>query len=160
MNILQERSQFYHRKQQNHESIEQFATEISRLAASCRFEAQTESLIRDRVLFGLKSKKMTEQIIRNGGDPMLDEIIEFCIEEKRKSKPEGKENTNRPSLRENSYNLRGLRDENIQNDACETELRHQSSCTDEKYREAEDDGLLSHVENAISFEGNFHQRVT
>lgn len=96
MNVLQERYQFYHRKQKYHESFEDFAAEIRRLASACRFDSQEESLIRDHFLFGLKNKKISDQIMQNGGDPSVTDILELCIEQKRPRGPgrrsNGKEN--------------------------------------------------------------------
>lgn len=75
MNLLEQRYQFYHRRQKVYESIEEFATEIRRLAALCLFESAEQSLARDRVLFGLKNKKTSMKIVQFGGDPTINDVI-------------------------------------------------------------------------------------
>lgn len=78
MNILRERYQFHHRQQKPHETVEQFVSDVRRLASTCQFRSLEETLIRDHVLFGLRNKKVSLEVIENGGDPSLYEIIDIC----------------------------------------------------------------------------------
>lgn len=80
MEILQERYRFHSRKQQHNESVTEFVQAARRLASTCEFGTEEELIIRDHVLFGLENWLTTMQIIRNGGDPTLSEIIDFCVE--------------------------------------------------------------------------------
>lgn len=82
MNILQERYQFNQRQQRNHESVEDFASDVRKLATKCLFDGLEESLIRDRILFGLKNRKLSLRIIKNGGNPSVVNIIEMCSAKK------------------------------------------------------------------------------
>lgn len=77
MNILRKRYEFHQRQQQPHEAIEDFASEIRRLASFCEYETLEETLIRDHVLFGLCDNNITLEIIENGGDPTLFDVIDF-----------------------------------------------------------------------------------
>lgn len=79
MNILQERYEFHHRQQEQNETLEDFVESIRQLATSCQFRSEEKSLIRDHVLFGLSDKNISMQIIQNGGDPSLSEVIEICL---------------------------------------------------------------------------------
>lgn len=79
MNILRERYNFHHRHQKVHETIEDFASELRRLAASCQFNEYEESFVRDHVLFGLRNQSITIQIVESGGDPNLVDVIQTCM---------------------------------------------------------------------------------
>ena len=48
-----ERYKFWECKQQEGETIDQFITELKTRAKSCEFGEQTESMIRDRLVFGV-----------------------------------------------------------------------------------------------------------
>lgn len=78
VNILRERHTFYNRKQQIHETLDEFADEIRQLAESCQFGDLAGSLVRDRILFGLKDIQMCMTIVDQGGDPSLGEIMDLC----------------------------------------------------------------------------------
>lgn len=77
MNILRQRYELHQRQQRPHEGIEEFASEIRRLASFCQYKAFEETLIRDHVLFGLCDKSITLEIIENGGDPSLLNVIDY-----------------------------------------------------------------------------------
>lgn len=80
MNLLKERLEFYSRRQKVNESVEDFATAIRRMAASCLFKNLDQSILRDHVLFGLKNKRILMQIVELGGDPTVNEVINLYIE--------------------------------------------------------------------------------
>lgn len=79
-NLLYERFRFFERCQKSQESLSQYVQDIQKLAKSCEFETLEESLVRDRVIFGIKNKKLRRQIIKQGGNPTLSEAIELCQE--------------------------------------------------------------------------------
>lgn len=107
MNILRERYQFHHRQQKTNESIDEFASEIRRLASSCEFDSLTESLIRDHVLFGLRNQKKSREIIECGGDPSLSDIIDICSGRSvRKAKPQKFADEN---VFEGNYKVNGMK---------------------------------------------------
>lgn len=78
VNILLERYHFHHRKQKTNETLEEFPDEVCRLAESCEFGDQKEWLVRDHVLFGLEDKQICLEIVAQGGDPSIQEVIELC----------------------------------------------------------------------------------
>lgn len=79
MNLLRERYHFHHRQQKLHETIEDFALELRRLASSCQFNELEESLVRDHLLFGLRDESFAIEIIDGGGDPSVEDVIQFCM---------------------------------------------------------------------------------
>lgn len=97
-NLLYERYRFFERCQKSHETIIEYAEEIQRLAKCCAFDVLEQSLIRDRVIFGIKDKKMKSQIIKKGGDPTLDETIVLC--EYINGRPEPRTERNRRKVNE------------------------------------------------------------
>lgn len=77
MNILLERYQLHSRQQRHDESLEDYTDDICRLVAACQYDGKVDYLIRDYVLFGLTNKDVAMQIILNGGNPSLSEVIEI-----------------------------------------------------------------------------------
>ena len=63
-NITYERYLFNSRCQKDGESIDSFVTSLRQLADTYEFENLKESLIRDRVVIGVKSKRMTQRLLR------------------------------------------------------------------------------------------------
>ena len=61
---MYERYLFNSRCQKDGESIDSFVTSLRQLADTCEFENLKESLIRDRVVIGVKSKRMTQRLLR------------------------------------------------------------------------------------------------
>ena len=56
------RMKFYQRSQEESESFDQFVAEVRKLAYGCEFKDQDEQ-IRDRIVIGMKNKKLKERII-------------------------------------------------------------------------------------------------
>lgn len=77
-NILYERYRFFERCQKSEELLSDFVKAVSRLAKACAFDGLEESLVRDRVIFGLKDVQLKNKIIERGGDPSLGEAIQLC----------------------------------------------------------------------------------
>lgn len=77
-NILYERYRFFERCQKSEELLSDFVEVVSRLAKACAFDGLEESLVRDRVIFGLKDVQLKNEIIERGGDPSLGEAIHLC----------------------------------------------------------------------------------
>ena len=57
-----ERHKFFSREQQNNETLQQFWNALSRLAARCDFEQQTESLIMDAFIQNMHNKTVQERL--------------------------------------------------------------------------------------------------
>jgi len=62
-NVIFERAKFNLRSQKdNYESVENFITDLYCLAEYCEFGTLKDDLIRDRIVVGLKDKKLSEQL--------------------------------------------------------------------------------------------------
>ena len=61
-NIIFERAKFNHRSQQEGESVETFITDLHCLAEHCEFGVLKDELIRDKIVVGLKDKKLSEKL--------------------------------------------------------------------------------------------------
>lgn len=61
-NVIFERAQFNSRRQLDGESAETFITAVHKLAENCGFGVLKEELIRDRIVVGIKDKKLSEQL--------------------------------------------------------------------------------------------------
>uniref|UniRef100_A0A3P8TBN5 ribonuclease H n=1 Tax=Amphiprion percula TaxID=161767 RepID=A0A3P8TBN5_AMPPE len=60
--VIFERAQFNSRRQQDGESAEIFITAVHKLAENCGFGVLKEELIRDRIVVGIKDKRLSEQL--------------------------------------------------------------------------------------------------
>ncbi|KAL3192655.1 hypothetical protein MRX96_058876 [Rhipicephalus microplus] len=61
-NIVYESARFKLRRQQLRETVDQFATELSKLANRCEFADMKECLIRDRFVVGLRDRVLSEEL--------------------------------------------------------------------------------------------------
>lgn len=75
-NIVYARFRFYNRYQRTSETFQQFVSDVQELAKMCRFQNQEESLIRDRIIFGVNDIRLRNVYLCGGGDPTLDDVIE------------------------------------------------------------------------------------
>ncbi|MCG7878659.1 MAG: hypothetical protein JAY78_20305, partial [Candidatus Thiodiazotropha taylori] len=64
---------------QGENSVEQFITRLKVLAKDCSFgETYIEDMIRDRLVFGIKSQKMREKLLTVGEDLTLARAVQIC----------------------------------------------------------------------------------
>ncbi|XP_066029036.1 uncharacterized protein [Pocillopora verrucosa] len=61
-NIIFERAKFNLRSQQEGESVETFITDLHCLAEHCEFGVLKDELVRDKIVVGLKDKKLSEKL--------------------------------------------------------------------------------------------------
>ena len=61
-NVIFECTHFYHRRQGENESIEQFITSLYHLAESCKYGELKGEMIRDRVVMGIKNQGLSEHL--------------------------------------------------------------------------------------------------
>ena len=61
-NVIFERARFNKRNQLSDESVEQFITEIHRMAESCEFGVMRDELIRDRLVVGIRDNALSERL--------------------------------------------------------------------------------------------------
>lgn len=86
-NLLYERYRFFKRYQKKEESIFEYLEEIRHIAESCEFDMLEESMIRDRLVFGITNRKMKAAILERGGDPSLSDITKILCKGKIGRKP-------------------------------------------------------------------------
>ncbi|UYV81732.1 hypothetical protein LAZ67_20002148, partial [Cordylochernes scorpioides] len=76
-NVIFERFKFFSATQKDGESIDSFITELKGLSTSCEFESQKDSLIRDRIVYGIQDKALQERLLREPNLTIL-KAIEMC----------------------------------------------------------------------------------
>ena len=77
-NTIYERYVFFSRNQENGESIDHYVTVLKTMSNTCEFGDLKESLIRDRVVFGIQDNSVRERLLR---DPDL--TLQTAIEKVR-----------------------------------------------------------------------------
>lgn len=63
-NVIYERYLFFTRKQMECENFDHYVTDLKKLASSCEFGEQKESLIRDRIVLGINDLNLQERLLR------------------------------------------------------------------------------------------------
>lgn len=61
-NVIFERARFNERKQEEGESVDSFITALYALAEHCNYQNLKEDLIRDRIVVGLRDRKLSERL--------------------------------------------------------------------------------------------------
>ncbi|XP_037521850.1 uncharacterized protein K02A2.6-like [Rhipicephalus sanguineus] len=61
-NVIYERARFNSRKQEPHENVDTFATELFKMAERCDYRTLKDELIRDRLVVGLRDVKLSERL--------------------------------------------------------------------------------------------------
>ena len=77
-NTVFERYRFWEYKQQEGETIDQFITELKTRAKSCEFGDQHDSMIRDRIVFGVSDTRLKERLLRESSDLTLEKAASLC----------------------------------------------------------------------------------
>ena len=77
-NTIFERYKFWEYKQQDGETIDQFITELKTRAKSCEFGDQHDSMIRDRIVFGVSDTPLKERLLRESSDLTLEKAASLC----------------------------------------------------------------------------------
>ncbi|XP_063384736.1 uncharacterized protein LOC134670847 [Cydia fagiglandana] len=73
-NVLQSRFLFYTRKQEESEPFDSFLTDVKRLVKSCKFGAEEDDAVRDRLVLGTNDLHTQKKIVIEG-DAELDMVI-------------------------------------------------------------------------------------
>jgi hypothetical protein len=76
-NLTFERHRFNSRLQQEGESFDIFITDLKTKASTCEFGELRDSLIKDRIVYGIKDDRLRERLLRMA-DLTLDKAIEAC----------------------------------------------------------------------------------
>ena len=77
-NTVFERYKFWECKQQEGETIDQFITELKTRSRSCEFEDQTDSMIHDRIVFGVTDIRLKERLLRKSFELTLEKAASLC----------------------------------------------------------------------------------
>ena len=77
-NTVFERYRFWACKQQEGETIDQFITELKTRARSCEFGDQHDSMIRDRIVFGVRDSRLNERLLRESSELTLEKAASIC----------------------------------------------------------------------------------
>ena len=77
-NTVFERYRFWEYKQQEGETIDQFITELKTRARSFEFGVQHDSMIRDRIVFGVSDTRLKERLLRESSDLTLEKAASPC----------------------------------------------------------------------------------
>ena len=67
-------------KQQESEPIDQFITELKTRAKSCEFGDQHDTMLRDRIVFGVSDTQLKERLLRESSDLTLEKAASLCRE--------------------------------------------------------------------------------
>lgn len=62
-NEISESFKFFHRNQQEGESVHAFIVEIRRLAHNCNFSSMLDRMLRDRIVCGVRSRNLQKQLL-------------------------------------------------------------------------------------------------
>ena len=73
-----ERYRFWECKQQEGETIDQFITELKTCARCCEFGDQHDSMIRDRIVFGVRDSRLKERLLRESSELTLEKAASIC----------------------------------------------------------------------------------
>ncbi|XP_069119065.1 uncharacterized protein [Argopecten irradians] len=76
-NITYERHVFFTRNTREGEEIDAYVTDLKTKAATCEFSTLQDSLIRDRIIGGIRNVHLRERLLREK-DPTLEKCEEFC----------------------------------------------------------------------------------
>ena len=77
-NTVFERYRFWECKQQEGETIDQFITELKTRTRSCEFGDQHDSMIRDRIVFGVRDNRLKERLLRESSELTLEKAASIC----------------------------------------------------------------------------------
>lgn len=61
-NVIYERARFNSRYQQQGETVENFITDVHKLAEHCQYGVLLEEMIRDRIVVGIRDAKLSEKL--------------------------------------------------------------------------------------------------
>ena len=76
-NITLERYRFNSRVQQERETLDEFVTELTKLAKNCQYGALENDMIRDRIVVGIRKMTVKERLLREP-ELTLETAISFC----------------------------------------------------------------------------------
>lgn len=76
-NVTYERHVFFLREQKQDENIDSYVTDLRDLSSTCEFGTLTDSLIKDRLILGIKDRTLKDRLLRTK-DLTLSLALEIC----------------------------------------------------------------------------------
>ena len=76
-NVIFERHRFWDRHQSEDEPIDKWVKDLRIMAKDCEFETQEDSMIRDKIVYGVHDKRVQERMLRDG-ELTLTKAIDIC----------------------------------------------------------------------------------
>ena len=74
-----QRFKFWNRSQQEEESVDQFSTELKRMIKNCKYTGSTGTMVRDRLVLGIRDAKVQSPLLRNDVDKLtLERALSYC----------------------------------------------------------------------------------
>ena len=77
-NTVFERYRFWECKLLEGEAIDQFIAELKTRARSCKFGDHHYSMIRDRIVFGVRDSRLKERLLRESSEFTLEKAASIC----------------------------------------------------------------------------------
>lgn len=77
-NITYERYMFNRMAQEDGESFDEFLTKVKTQSAKCGFNALHDSLLRDKIIIGIRSEVVREQLLADDEESTLDRVTNRC----------------------------------------------------------------------------------
>ena len=74
-----ERFKVWNRSQQEGKTVDQFVTELKRMIKNCEYTESTDTMVRDRLVFGIRDAKVQSQLLRIDVDRLtLEKALSHC----------------------------------------------------------------------------------
>lgn len=77
VNVTFERHNFFLREQKDNEPIDEYVTDLRDLSSTCDFGSLTDSLIKDRIVLGIKDRAVKDRLLRTK-DLDLNKALDIC----------------------------------------------------------------------------------
>ena len=71
------RYKFHNRVQESSDTFDKFVTDLKLLDKDCGYDKPDE-MVRDRIVFGIKSQKVREKLLHKGSDLTVDQTIDIA----------------------------------------------------------------------------------
>ena len=74
-----EEFKFWNRSQQEGETVDQFVTELKRMIKNCEYTESTDTMVRDRLVIGIRDAKVQGQLLRIDVEKLtLEKALSHC----------------------------------------------------------------------------------
>ncbi|XP_069109676.1 uncharacterized protein [Argopecten irradians] len=129
-NITYERHVFFTRNMREGEKIDAYVTDLKTKAATCEFSTLQDSLIRDRIICGIRNVHLRERLLREK-DLTLEKCVEFC----RASEASSMQLKELGETQGSSKSIHGIKNKQISTKKSQKEQKPQHSTQSSQKRE-------------------------